>query len=545
LSFTKRTNIVVFLLLLCILLPACGPSPEELAATSAAETAAAATSTPTITPTSTPTLTPTPTQTPTPTPIPDPDPKAMIDWKALNLPVGYRSLDPYEFGFGEGDWILGYILEDGTQVDYTIESSFVFGEAWPEVAYGWTLLFPTDFDVDVLDWYIDNFASQLAGIVETSQGQLLTIVDDSDYPEYTIVGDKSSEAWAVYIADGGFWSLFGAAFRIDNIGGFVFLRHPFESDHFMEIGDLARIYAESIETPAYHCGFTSITPALDYDLPAFEYLVEGFYPGEPIMISLSGDVRMDGKVERTSAVDPVGDSADQNGKLHGIMRFGDEVLELASPEFELAIIGRYSNCLARQVITWPGELGQNDTRTIKPSEVSSDDEESINIQNRSLRGSQIQERGIIQIGVRNDDMYPMNFKEESKHKGFEIDLAIEIVSRLYGDEFDIEWIPLSAQERIEAVQNDEVDLLIRNLTHTKSRAELVLFSSTYFLEGGSETEPLAIAVSQTYPIFRNNIDRILLEIIEDGTWQNIYDRWFDDPQTWTIEFMLSVPPANR
>lgn len=179
------------------------------------------------------------------------------------------------------------------------------------------------------------------------------------------------------------------------------------------------------------------------------------------------------------------------------------------------------------------------TPTIMPTE------ESISVQERSLRGSQIQELGIIQIGVRNDDMYPMNFQEESIHKGFEIDLAIEIVSRLFGDELDIEWIPLAAQERIESVQNEDVDFLIRNLTHTKSRAELVLFSSTYFLEGGSESEPLAIAVSQTDPVFRNNIDRILLEIIEDGTWQIIYDRWIDDPPTWTIEFMLSVPPANR
>ena len=178
------------------------------------------------------------------------------------------------------------------------------------------------------------------------------------------------------------------------------------------------------------------------------------------------------------------------------------------------------------------------TPTIMPTE------ESISVQERSLRGSQIQELGIIQIGVRNDDMYPMNFQEESIHKGFEIDLAIEIVSRIFGDELDIEWIPLAAQERIEAVQNEDVDFLIRNLTHTKSRAELVLFSITYFLEGGSESEPLAIAVSQTDPVFLNNIDRILLEIIEDGTWQNIYDRWFDDPPTWTIEDMLSLPPAT-
>jgi len=547
---SKRIDIFIVLLISCLLLlSACGPSPEELAATSGAETKAAATSTPLPSSTPRPTSTPTPTPTFTPTPIPEPNAKAMINWEVLNLPAGYLTLDAYELGFGEGDWIMGIQQEDGTQIDYTVEGSFVFGKAWPEAAYGWTVLFPSDFDLEVLDWYIDNFASQLAGIVENSQGQLISMVDNSEDSKYSVIGDNSSEAWSVYIADGQFWVLWGAAFRIDNIGGFVFLRHPFENEEFIEIGNLAQTYAQSIETPIHGCNVTTITPDSDSDLPAFEYIVEGFYPGEPIMVSLSGDVKVDGEIQRTTAIDYDPDLTDENGIFHGKMRFGDEVLELASSEFELMIMGYFSNCTVSQIVTWPTGLTsshENEANpTIKPTEVMFEDEESINSQERSLRGVQIQERGFIQIGVRNDDMYPMNFQENSIHKGFEIDLAIEIVSRLFGEELDIEWIPLAAQDRIEAIQNENVDFLIRNLTHTKTRSELVLFSSTYFLEGGNENEPLAIAVSQTDPVFRNNIDRILLEIIEDGTWQKIYDRWIADLPTWTIEDMLSVPPANR
>jgi len=60
------------LIVLSILLSACGPSREELAATYVAGTIAAYTPTPTITPTftPTPTNTPTPTLTPSPTPVP-------------------------------------------------------------------------------------------------------------------------------------------------------------------------------------------------------------------------------------------------------------------------------------------------------------------------------------------------------------------------------------------------------------------------------------------------------------------------------------------
>ena len=115
---TKRNYLVITALMFCILLPACGPSPEEQSATAAVLTASAASPTPL--PTSTPRPTFTPTLTPTPTPIPEPDAKAMINLEELNLPEGYRSLNPLEMGLGEGDWIMAAQMEDGTQIDYYI-----------------------------------------------------------------------------------------------------------------------------------------------------------------------------------------------------------------------------------------------------------------------------------------------------------------------------------------------------------------------------------------------------------------------------------------
>jgi len=356
---TKKFNLGLILMLFCILLSACGLSPEELAATSSAETAAAASPTPLPTSTPTPTFTPTPTPTPTltPTPLPGPDAKAMINWEALNLPEGYLSFD-HELGFGEGDWIMAAQMEDGTQIDYYIESIFTFAEQWPEAAYGWTVIYPTEFDKDVLDAYIEIFPDQLAGIVTGFGASLISLIDNTEYSD---IGDNSAEAWAVYVLDGNWWSFWGATFRIDNIGGFVFLRHSFGDEQFMEIGDLAQIYAQSIEIPTYSCNFTTITPDSDSDLPAFEYKVEGFYPGEPIMVSLSGDVRVDGETQRVTMIDYDPDLTDENGKFHGIMRFGDEVLELASSEFELIIISYSSKCTVRQIVTWPGELGPAST----------------------------------------------------------------------------------------------------------------------------------------------------------------------------------------
>lgn len=102
---------------------------------------------------------------------------------------------------------------------------------------------------------------------------------------------------------------------------------------------------------------------------------------------------------------------------------------------------------------------------------------------RSTRGVQIMERGIISIGIRHDSMYPMFFQDGGENKGFEIDLATEIVRRLFGNQFTIEWIPLKPEERFPALENNQIDFLIRNTTHTKSREAQALFTSNYFLDG--------------------------------------------------------------
>jgi ABC-type amino acid transport substrate-binding protein len=160
----------------------------------------------------------------------------------------------------------------------------------------------------------------------------------------------------------------------------------------------------------------------------------------------------------------------------------------------------------------------------------------------------IQDEGIISIGIGNSNSssvyYPMFFLEGDEWYGFEIELAAEIVQRLFGDQVAINWIPLSSPQRWEAVQNDYVDFIIRVTTHTTQREDLVSFTSNYFLErtGQGRTDPYGIVVSRTDPVFRGEIDRILLEIIADGTWQSIYDHWFPDPPFFTIEEMLLEPP---
>ena len=102
----KRIDLFLVLILFCLfLMSACGPSPEELAATAIAETAAIATNIPTITltPTPLPTPTETPTLTPTLTPIPPtppdlhqifPDICQRIRIKRMSVGISFHLMHP-------------------------------------------------------------------------------------------------------------------------------------------------------------------------------------------------------------------------------------------------------------------------------------------------------------------------------------------------------------------------------------------------------------------------------------------------------------------
>jgi polar amino acid transport system substrate-binding protein len=245
------------------------------------------------------------------------------------------------------------------------------------------------------------------------------------------------------------------------------------------------------------------------------------------------------------------------------------------------------------------------------------------------------EQGIIRIGVRGDVVWPLNMFDGTSHSGFEIDLAEEIVRRLYSNPVTIEWVSLTAADRFPALQNGEIDMLIRTTAHTISREEFALWTSNYFLDGARllvrvdsgienikdldggtiavtsgtvteltltdaasaagivytpivwdtstaayngflegradalisdwsylltlsqddsnyhvvgdllSSEPFGIGIPLNQPEFRDEVDSVLLEIIADGTWQSIYDRWFTEAPPWTLDEMLAEPPVNR
>jgi polar amino acid transport system substrate-binding protein len=97
--------------------------------------------------------------------------------------------------------------------------------------------------------------------------------------------------------------------------------------------------------------------------------------------------------------------------------------------------------------------------------------------------AEIQARGHVIIGVK-DNLRPLGFRNAAGAlEGLEIDLARRIAQALLGDANAVTFQPLDNADRIPALLDDQVDLVIARITATPSRARLVDFSSPYYLDG--------------------------------------------------------------
>ncbi len=99
------------------------------------------------------------------------------------------------------------------------------------------------------------------------------------------------------------------------------------------------------------------------------------------------------------------------------------------------------------------------------------------------------ERGSIRIGFR-EDAAPFSYRSEAgEPAGFTIDLCQAVTDRLRQTErlteLSIDYIPVTAENRFDAVAEDEIDLLCGAATETLERRELVDFSLPVFVDGAS------------------------------------------------------------
>ena len=96
---------------------------------------------------------------------------------------------------------------------------------------------------------------------------------------------------------------------------------------------------------------------------------------------------------------------------------------------------------------------------------------------------EILSRGKLIVGVK-DNTRPLGFYDpQGNLQGLEIDIAKYLARELLGSSQAVVLKPLSNQERLQAVIEGKVDIVIARVAQTPSRLRLVNFSPAYYLDG--------------------------------------------------------------
>lgn len=92
----------------------------------------------------------------------------------------------------------------------------------------------------------------------------------------------------------------------------------------------------------------------------------------------------------------------------------------------------------------------------------------------------IEKRGRLIVGV-DQAQYLLSFQDpvHSEQRGFEVDIAREIARDIFGDPKAVEFRYVDSSNRLLALQNGTVDIVIRSVSITRERQEQTLFSVPY------------------------------------------------------------------
>ncbi|WP_338696570.1 glutamate ABC transporter substrate-binding protein [Streptomyces sp. Q6] len=106
----------------------------------------------------------------------------------------------------------------------------------------------------------------------------------------------------------------------------------------------------------------------------------------------------------------------------------------------------------------------------------------------------IKDRGYLSVGV-DQNSYRWGYRDPNSEaktaelEGFDIDLAREMADRILGDPTKVHFHAIPTNQRIPAIQRDEVDMVVRTMTISCDRLEQVDFSTAYFQTGQQVLAP--------------------------------------------------------
>ncbi len=97
------------------------------------------------------------------------------------------------------------------------------------------------------------------------------------------------------------------------------------------------------------------------------------------------------------------------------------------------------------------------------------------------RVPEILERGRLIVGLdQGSNLFSFRDPGTGELTGFDVDLVREISTDIFGNPDQVEFRSLTSSNRIEALEDDQVDLVIRSMSITCERRERITFSVPYF-----------------------------------------------------------------
>lgn len=96
----------------------------------------------------------------------------------------------------------------------------------------------------------------------------------------------------------------------------------------------------------------------------------------------------------------------------------------------------------------------------------------------------VKQRGKLIVGIKNDYV-PFGYLDaKGQNVGFEIDLARAVAKNLLGSEAAVEFVPVSASNRIEFLNAGRIDLILATLGVNADRGKVIDFTENYYLMAG-------------------------------------------------------------
>lgn len=91
----------------------------------------------------------------------------------------------------------------------------------------------------------------------------------------------------------------------------------------------------------------------------------------------------------------------------------------------------------------------------------------------------IKERGVLRVAVFSDKPPFGYIDENGDNQGYDVVVAKRLAKDLLGDESKVEFVLTEAQNRIDVLKSDKVDITLANFTVTDERAQQVDFANPY------------------------------------------------------------------